>query len=86
MPYAQFMPTVVFPKTHGGNVEWDRWDKSEVTRPYFCDEYKQDSYHKRCERRNPAGEGAYNLCRRCIAGYLYDVQAAVEHTADALNV
>ena len=80
MPHAQFMPTVVFPKTYKGIDDYHHWDKSSDTNAYFCDEFSPDG--RQCARRNPDGVRAKNLCYRCVAGYLYDFKRAVEQDDD----
>ena len=74
MPHADFMPTVVFPKTSLGESEWQSWEKSSHTVPYFCDEYQKDPFYLGiCKRRDVSGNRHKNLCFRCVAGFLYDM-------------
>jgi hypothetical protein len=84
MPFADYMPTVVFPDTRMGHDEWQRWDKSEDTIPYFCNLYSEDQHTSKhaCSRRDPSGSRPRNLCFRCPAGFLYDFKLAVETQAD----
>lgn len=72
------MPSVVFPNNQKGRDEWRAWDKSEVTIPWFCNEYEAEKPYLRCSRRNPDGVPSKNICRRCTAGYLYDFSVAAQ--------
>lgn len=74
MPYSDYMPTVVFPNTNAGSIAWEKWDKSAITKRYFCSDFHQDRMTSNllCDCRNQMGVKAHNLCMRCIAGYLYD--------------
>lgn len=80
------MPSVVFPNNGRGQSEWQKWDKSSVTIPYFCNEYEPERPRLRCARRNPDGVAAKNLCRRCIAGYLYDFSVAAQDVSRVTEV
>jgi hypothetical protein len=79
MPFTDYPPTVVFPNTHKGQLDWEKWDASADTKPYFCSEYEWDD--KLCARRNPTGDRRRNICYRCVAGFLYDFKRAVEQNA-----
>jgi hypothetical protein len=74
------MPTVVFPDTREGHEDWQQWDKSESTRPWFCSHYsgehrtgKQGSGLCRTRERN--AHPKVNACERCVAGFLWDFNA-----------
>jgi len=81
MPFADYMPTVVFPDTRRGKAHWQGWEKTDVTIPYFCNLYSSGS-DGRCARRDPSGVRRKNLCYRCVAGFIYDFQRAVEQNDD----
>lgn len=84
MPFADHMPTVVFPDTVRGRRAWESWERSSTTVPYFCDLYDDDmgSWTGHCARRDPGGVRAHSLCWRCVAGFLYDIKRSVEQEGD----
>lgn len=82
MPFADKMPTVVFPDNRKGFSDWEKWDKTETTIRHFCDRFADDQFSNQCANRDPGGVRAKNLCWRCVAGYVYDFKRAVEQDAD----
>lgn len=85
MPFADRMPTVVFPETQRGHDAWGEWPKTERTVPYFCNEYSPDDHapwKSACSRRNPSGVRAKSLCFRCVSGFLYDFDRSVRQSED----
>lgn len=78
MPWAVTtpMPTVVFPDTREGHRDWERWEKSEITRPWFCNSYSSADRTGRgsCRNRERNAYDNKNACCRCVAGFVFDYE------------
>ena len=79
MVEAKRLADFVFPDTPTGRDECQRLMSSGVPLPEevaiaFCTEYTIDQHEPRvCGNRKPAYRDGMNPCRRCPAGYLFDV-------------
>ncbi len=80
MPWAVTnpMPTVVFPDTREGHEDWTKWEKTDVTRAWFCPSYSGE--HRTggqgsgsCRHKERNNYPRYNACERCVAGFIFEV-------------